>query len=130
MHVFIRKPYARFHMCTCSKLCYIRFCINLCVLLLSMTLFVCHFVPPYEVSESIVSVPVTVLLFICLPLNSLIFHLYREIWLWQDDFVIFVISMTAIFAKLLRMICGYVTSFVKYLSISLTVSWKDMQFTS
>ena len=56
MHVFIRKPYARFHMCTCSKLCYIRFCINLCVLLLSMTLFVCHFVPPYEVSESIVSV--------------------------------------------------------------------------
>ena len=37
-------------------MCKLRFHMYLCLLLLSMTLFVCHFVPPYGVTEGIVGV--------------------------------------------------------------------------
>ena len=40
------------YVCVCA----LRFHMYLCLLLLSMTLFVCHFVPPYEVGEGIMSI--------------------------------------------------------------------------
>ena len=60
------------------------FACTCCLLLLYMTLFVCHFVPPCEVSEGIVCVSVPLAVVICLSVClCLIIHLHWEIWFWQ-----------------------------------------------
>lgn len=67
--VFICKSYAHLHMYICRKR--VRFSMYFLHLLhLSVALFLCQLVPPCEVSEDIccISLPLLVLLFICLPL--------------------------------------------------------------
>ena len=48
-------------------ICTLRFHMYLRLLLLSRPLFMCHFVPPYEIGEGIVSLLVPVYSSVCLP---------------------------------------------------------------
>ena len=55
------------YMYICSNSYYIHFRMYICLLLLSVTLFTCHFVLPYEVSKVLrVFLPVPVVLSVCL----------------------------------------------------------------
>lgn len=73
MHVFICKSYVLFHTNMCSKSNYIRLCMYLCLLLLSVILLVCYFLPPCKVREGIflclsgISLVMPVLFFSCWP---------------------------------------------------------------
>ena len=130
--------YVCFHIYICCKLHYIRFRIYTCLLLLSMNLFVCHFIPPSEISEGIVCVSACVNIYL-----SICLSVYLSICLldWSFTFteksdcdkakqVLSMISITSILVELTQIIGWYVNSSVVGLSVFLSVSSKDMRFTS
>ena len=99
---------------------------------------VCHFIPPSEISEGIVCVSACVNIFL-----SICLSVYFSICLldWSFTFteksdcdkakqVLSMISITSILVELTQIIGCYVNSSVVGLSVFLSVSSKDMRFTS
>ena len=112
---FLRKSCVRFHMRIFSKwkIC---FHIYSSPILLSMTPYLNVYQLYLLVSlAKVLAVYLSLCHFFCssvyLPLT---FHCHWEIWLWQDKFVLFMISIIAILVKLLQIILVYVTSFMVY----------------
>ena len=110
---FICKSYAHFHMYIFSKSYYKHFCIYPCLVFLSILLVVCYFIPLCAVSKEIMSILLCIYLLLFFILTI---HLHWEISLWHHINVTIIITMLV---KLLRMIWGYVTSFVVSFSRSL-----------
>ena len=93
---------------------YICFCMYICLLHLSIMLFVGNFLHFCEVSEGMVCVSVSVIWSICL-----IIHL-------DVNHVVSMTGITTILVKLLQLMWCYVTSFAMGQSIFSAVSSKDM----
>ena len=119
---------------------YIHFCLYPCLLFLSMTLFVCHFIPPNEISKGI----------LCLYFCPGSFHhlsayfLFRPFTFTQKsdcditctsriNFVLSVTSIITVLVKLLQMLWGYVTrlgSVSFFVSLSISLMFQNISYNS
>ena len=95
---------------------YIYFPLYLCFPFLSMALFLCYFVPPWEVSECIVCL--CLYQFFCLTL-----HLPKKFDCDKVNLVLSVITITVVLVKLSQMIWGYINISLVCQSVSGFVSF-------
>ena len=87
----------KFHIC---------FCWYLCFLLFSMSVFLCHFAPPFEVGY------LPIFLSICLLQYRFTLQLHWQIWLCDKiNLALFLINITIILIRLFQMIWFCATSF-------------------
>lgn len=102
IHVFICKSHVRFPMCICGTLYHVHFCRYVFM----PSAFIYGIIGMY-----CVSLPVSVLLYICLPLyNSTFTFIANLILANYICHVLSVISINTILVKLLQMIWDHVTS--------------------
>ena len=106
------------------------FLFYLCLLLLSITLFVCHLLSHCKFSEGVVSFYICWFFYphVCLCIAwSLVFtekSVYGKI-----NLVLSVISIISILVNILQMIWGYDTSFAVFQPVFSSVSLSDRHFT-